>query len=283
MAKNIFTVLPMSQRFSLSAGGTYEGSIIVANPVDGETDFAYEVVATPYSVIGSNYTADLESVTIHSKIADWITIENPTGVIPPNGSATIRFTITVPEDTPAGGQYATLLVSQQKEQSASEGVSVSSVLQLASVIYADVSGITLRDGEVLENEVPSFALTQPIHLNALIENRGNTHQDAIFRITITNKITGETILPNANSSGEYSEIVLPETSRYISREINNLPLLGVVNVKQEVFFNDKASVVEKDLIICPIWFIFLVLFTITSIVMVIVTKIRRRRKERKLI
>lgn len=275
--KSAFTVLPMSQRFSLVAGGTYEGSVTVANPVDAESDFSFTVTATPYNVVGDNYEADLANITTHSQIANWITIENPSGTLKPNEHTTVKYTIHVPENVPSGGQYATILVSQDNSaQSTGEGFSVATTLQLASVIYGDISGSLVREGTVIENNVPGFSFDPSIALTAIVKNDGNTHSDAIFNITITNKFTGEEIV-NESRGGNFSEIIMPETSRFITHRISNLPLLSFVHVNQTIYFNDVAYTSEKDLLICPIWFIFLSIITIISLVAFIVSRVRKHR------
>lgn len=286
MDSSLFTVLPMSQRFSLTAGDTYHGSIIVANPVKSTKDFHFTVTATPYGVIGENYTADLTTMNVYSEIANWITIENPTGSLAPNESQEVHFTINVPENAHAGGQYATLLVSQDPTTTENKDeVMINNLLQLASVLYADVSGETIRDGEILENNIPSFAFGGPVSISSLITNRGNVHTDAIFDIKVTNNLTGEVIFPRSTEDGEegnghFSEIIMPESTRYIVRELDNLPVLGSVKISQSVYFNDIPSINERDLLICPPWFILLVLFSITAIILFIIFRVRAHRRHK---
>lgn len=55
--ENAFTILPMSQNFTLVPGETYTGSITVVNPVNSTSDFAYSVSVSPYNVIGEDYQA----------------------------------------------------------------------------------------------------------------------------------------------------------------------------------------------------------------------------------
>ena len=79
MDSNMFTILPMSQRFSLKPGETYEGSITVVNPVDATEDFAYKASIVPYGVSGEDYQADLVTDSDHTMVAKWIKLEEPTG------------------------------------------------------------------------------------------------------------------------------------------------------------------------------------------------------------
>lgn len=272
----------MSQRLTLEPGEVYSGTITVATPSDATGNFSYVVSVTPYSVVGEEYAADLTTSNIYSEIADWTTIENPTGTLAPNESTDIHFTIRVPESIHGGGQYATIMVSQDPStQTSTSGATVQNLLQIASVIYADIGGEVDRTGEVLENNVPTFAFSSPIDLTALIANHGNIHTDTIFDIKITNNFTGELVYPDPDSEDYTAEIIMPETTRYIVHQIGNLPPLGSFKVSQTIYYGDSVSTVEKDLIICPLWFIFLVLFAISSVIIFIVLRIRTHRRTRR--
>ncbi len=280
---NMFTVTPMSQRFSLDPGETYTGSITVVNPVDSTEDFSYKATIVPYGVVGENYDADLTTVSNRTQIVDWIKISNPTGIIKPNGTVKVEFTITVPESAPAGGQYAAITISSNDDGNEGSGVAVKNVFEMASLVYGEVTGDTVHEGEILENNVPGFSLITPITVSALINNNGNVHEDATFVIAVSNFFTGEVILPTEENEGRYSEIIMPETERYVSREISNLPIVGVVKVNQTIYYNGTSSVVEKDVMICPIWFLLLVAVTLAALITVIVRIVLRNKNKKSLV
>ena len=176
--QHIFTLTPMNQDIDLEAGQTYSGSITVVNPSDATTDFSYKVSVSPFNMVGEEYTVDLATEYNRSMITKWITIENSSGTLKPNESGEIKFTIKVPEDAPAGGQYAAIIVTSDNASSGDEGLSVQSVLEMASIIYGRVAGETTHGGEILENKIPSFAVTTPVVLEAKIRNDGNVHDYA---------------------------------------------------------------------------------------------------------
>ena len=277
---NAFTLMPMNQKISLKPGEVYEGSIKVINPSYSVNDFNYKAEVTPYGVIGEDYTADLLSESDRTQIAKWIKIENPTGTIKPNESEEIKFTITVPENVPAGGQYATIAVSSNEDASNSEGVAVQNVFEMASIIYADVAGETVHEGEILENNVPGFVFTHPVTISALLNNNGNVHETATFTITVSDFFTGRVILPTEENSGTYSEIIMPETTRYTEREVSDLPSLGVIKINQTINYNGQTSTVEKNVIICPIWFLILVILTLAAIITAIVMLVKKHRRKK---
>lgn len=281
--ENSFTVKPMSDRFYLEPGKTYEGTVSVINPSDAKEDLIYEVSVSPYSVVGEDYTADLATISNRTEIIKWIKILEPSGRVKPNEVKDVKYTITVPENAPAGGQYATIAVSSNPNLDNTDGVTIENVFELASIVYANVAGETVREGEIIENNVPGFVVSAPITLSALISNSGNVHEDATFLITVSNVFTGEVILPTEENNGMYNEVIMPETTREIKREITNLPSLGIVKVKQQIYYQGEYSEVERDVMICPIWFMGLVFVTILTIVSTIVMIVLRHKKRKKLV
>lgn len=276
---NAFTIMPMNQKISLNPGEVYEGYITIINPSYATEDFAYKAEVTPYSVADEEYTADLLSESDRTAISKWITIEEPTGSVKPNESKEIKFTIKVPQNAPAGGQYGTIAVSSNQDSSNANGVSVQNVFEIASIIYADVAGETVHDGEILENNVPSFVLNNPVKITAMLTNKGNVHETAIFTITVSDVFTGRVILPTEENTGRYSEVIMPETTRYAEREVSDLPALGVVKVTQTIDYNGQTSTTEKQIIICPVWFMALVLLTLASIIAAVVIIVKKRHRK----
>ncbi|MBR0465836.1 hypothetical protein IJJ02_03595 [Candidatus Saccharibacteria bacterium] len=276
---NAFTIMPMNQKISLNPGEVYEGYITIINPSYATEDFVYKAEVTPYSVADEEYTADLLSESDRTAISKWITIEEPTGSVKPNESKEIKFTIKVPQNAPAGGQYGTIAVSSNQDSSNANGVSVQNVFEIASIIYADVAGETVHDGEILENNVPSFVLNNPVKITAMLTNKGNVHETAIFTITVSDVFTGRVILPTEENTGRYSEVIMPETTRYAEREVSDLPALGVVKVTQTIDYNGQTSTTEKQIIICPVWFMALVLLTLASIIAAVVIIVKKRHRK----
>ena len=281
MQNNSFTILPMSQRFSLDPGKTYKGKITIVNPADATSDFEYIASVSPYSVVGEDYTADLVTQSNHSEISKWIKISEPVGKVAPNESKDVEFTIKVPVDAAAGGQYATINVSSNAANSSDNGVSVQNIFEMASVIYANVSGEIVHDGEIIENNIPGFSAVTPVTLSALISNNGNVHEDATFVIAVSDVFSGHVILPTEEDAGQYNEIIMPDSTKKIERNISNLPAIGLVKVSQTIYYNGDVSIVEKNIFICPIWFMALALLTLAAVITTIVMIIRHHHKKNK--
>ena len=280
---NYFTINPMSHRMeTLEPGEAYTGSVTIVNPATASEDFYYSTRVAPYGVKGENYSADLITETNYTRIADWITIDEPTGSIKPNESKVVNYTIEVPKNAPAGGQYAAIIVSKNPEKTEESGssVAVKDTYEIASLIYADIDGKTTHDGEIIENTIPGFTTSPLITVGAMLSNTGNVHEYATIIIGATNIFTGEVITDPNNETNRYTELIMPESERYVQRDINeNLPQLGFVHVEQTIYYNDQVSTEARDVIICPVWFLILILFVIAMLVSTIAKMIVRHRKK----
>lgn len=265
----------------LEPGEIYTFSVTVSNPVNSAEDFNYKAYAAPYSVANMEYDADVVTKTDRTRMADWINILEPTGVIAPNETKEIEFTITVPENAPGGGQYAAIVVGADKESDIHSNVAVANVLEIASILYAKVDGEIVHKGEVLENNVPGFLVESPIAVSSLIINEGNMHEVANILITASNVFTGETIASAELDNGVYAELIMPDSQKFVSKEIDELLMMGIVNVKQSIHYNGTVSTVEKNVIICPIWFLALVLVTVSAIMIKIAKTVRKHQKKKK--
>lgn len=277
---NEFSVTPMNQMIELVPGETYIFSITVSNPVNSAENFDYRVYAAPYSVVTEEYDADVAKKTDHARMVDWITITEPTGTIVPNETKDIEFTITVPENAPGGGQYAAIIVGADDKDEVNGSTAVTNVLEIASILYAKVDGEIVHDGEVVENNVPGFVTDPKINVSSLIANEGNMHEIASIAITAKNVFTGETIASAELENGAYAELILPDSQRFINKEINELPMIGIINVQQDIYYNGETSTVEKNVIVCPIWFLVLLALTLMAIVWKIVKNIRKHKKKK---
>ena len=215
----------------------------------------------------------------YNMMVDWIEIENTTGSVEPNGVVTIPFTINVPEDAPAGGQYASIIVRDTTPPGyEDEGVAVDSVMQILSILYAEVAGETRDEGEVSLNAMPSFLLNGPITAESMVRNNGNVHTVAEYTLQVWPLFSNEEICTNEEEPE--TSLVMPETERYHTQSCD-LPSIGIFRAKQKVKIFDQISEVEKMVIICPLWLLFLIAFVIIALIIWIVMKVRGRKRDSK--
>ena len=278
---SMFTVTPMSQQVEIDPGDSCEGDIILTNPLNASGDFDYKVELSSYNVVGDDYNADFLTVTEHSQIVNWITIDNPTGTLKPNESVKVHYKINVPEKAVAGGQYAAFLVSSAGDEAPISGIAVSNVFEMASILYVQVSGDIIRKGEMLGAEVPGFVTSTPIKVTSSFKNEGSLHEPAYISLEARSYFSSTPVYPKAGESGVLEEIIMPGTTRTVTREIDGVSSLGIYDVTQTISYMDEVKTIRQVVIACPIWFMALVIITIMAIVSATVMRIKRHHLKRK--
>ena len=144
-----------------------------------------------------------------------------------------------------------------------------------------MDGEIIHKGEVVENNVPGFVTDPKINVSSLIANEGNMHEIASIAITVKNVFTGETLASAELDNGVYAELIMPDSQRFINKEVDGLPMMGIINVQQKIYYNGETSTVEKNVLICPIWFLILVALVMMAVVAKILKVIRKHRKKKK--
>ncbi len=263
----------------LKAGETATGSITVINQQNSAEPFSFKVSVAPYGVKGEGYDADLVTETEMTQLAKWVTIENPTGTLDPGKSTEVNFTINVPKDAPGGGQYAAIVVSSDNQSS--DPAMVEYVYEMASIIFGEVAGKTVHEGSIVSHNVPGFATTPKVAIDAVLENKGNIHEHAKIDLTVTEFFSGEDIFSTDESEVPTTELIMPYSTRNLVRNLTNLPSLGVVTVKETIRYLGETSTIEKQIYICPLWFLLLVAFTLVAIIGTIISRARHHRRHKK--
>ena len=285
---NTMTVSPPHQKIILIPGETYNGSITVFNASSSEKPLSYRVEVGSFSQQkGENDDAkddygamDHISRSSYNQIVDWIKLDKEKGTVEPGVAEDVTFKIEVPKNAPGGGQYATLLVVDDTASGAAGGgggnVEINQTFQFASIIYAEVAGKTEEKGEILDNTMPSFLLNGPLTAESMVKNNGNVHTDAEYTFQVWPLFGNEEICTNEEKPE--TSLVLPETERYHAQTCEDMPSIGIFKAKQVVKIFGETSVVERTVIICPLWLLFLILFIIIAIVIWIVMKVRGSKK-----
>ena len=277
-------VSPPSNKLVLVPGEKYNGSITVTGANENNRDVSFSVSVGSY---GLNKTSDgktdykstnFTDRTNYNQMMDWITVKNDTGVVKPNETETVYYTIDVPQDVAAGGQYATLIVRQEDDNTFTEGgAGIQNVFQVASILYAEIVGDTRNTGEIVENNVPSFLFDgSKFEATSYVKNTGNVHTDAEYTLQVWPLFSGEEICTNEENPDK--SLVFPDTDKYHAQSCN-LPAIGIFNVKQTVKIFDQVSTVEKMVIVCPIWLLFLVLFLVALGIIYLVAKTKKRKND----
>lgn len=282
-------VSPMLQELLLTPGEQYQGTILISNGDKALSDLEYSIGVGSY---GWNHSdddkddyggIDVDTKTQYNMIMDWIELEKDSGIVQPNTQEKVLFTINVPENAPAGAQYASFLVTNKTkddEENNSDGdsVQIKSETRLASAIIANIAGTTTEKGAILENSFPSFLLNGHLEASSMVRNDGNMFTKPEYILQVWPLGSDEEICTNEEKPG--TELVLPETQRF-HMESCELPSLGIFRAKQTVRIFGEESILEKTIIVCPIWLLFVIFFVIAGLIIWIVMRVRARGKNNK--
>lgn len=261
----------------LKPGETHSGIMKVQNT--GKKPFKFRVSATPYSVVDEKYTQNFEDTNQYTDIKDWIKFSQSTGEVEPNNEVEVAYTITVPADVPAGGQYAVLMTEIINEGETGDGnTGISAIRRVGMLLYSNVEGNTRKTGEVVENKIPGFMFNPPITATSIVSNTGNTHARAKYILQVYPLFGDEEVYTNEEDPTVLT--ILPETRRMNTINWPGSPSLGIFRVKQTVTIFDQTSVTEKLVVLCPIWFLFLILVIIFFIIFWIFSRIRSRQQNK---
>jgi hypothetical protein len=273
-----FSMSPMKQSIVLDPGETYQTLLSISNPGTNDGDFSYSVRVLPFYV-NENYQSVFEENGNYSQIVDWITLDSPTtGSIAPNESRDIYFTISVPEWAPAGGQYASILVSSAGGGSG-EGMTINEQVAIGHILYVEITGDTVKQGEFLDVSVPGFLFSGYIGGNSAIKNTGNTHGTAKYTLQVYPLFSSEEIYTNEEEPNTH--IIVPDRIYYDNDTVwAKTPAMGIFNVVYTVEYEGVTKQVSKLVIKCPIWLLFIIIFAVVAIIVWIATRILARGKKR---
>lgn len=258
----------------MQPGKSYDGVFKVQNT--GGKDLDYAITITPYSVKDDKYALDSDTETAYTQMKDWITLSQDSGKLSPNDAEEIKYTIRVPQDAPAGGQYALINIRLVQENDSNSGATITANKQIGFRLLGEIEGNTRRTGKVTEQNIPSILFNPPISATSVVENTGNTHITASYVLRVFPLFSNEEVYTNEDSP--YEVTVLPETSRYNSISWDDAPHLGIFRVEQTVTIADDTQTVKKTVFLCPIWLIFIILLIIFCVIFWIFSRIKNRNR-----
>jgi len=264
-------VSPVSQRLSLDPGasGTYE--VKVKNI--GSEAFSFRVYASPYSVSGENYDLSFEAQTNHTQISRWISFEQETYTVEVGDTAFVKYAVSVPEDVPAGSQYAAVFVELLPGDTAEESKGgIKAISRIAVVVYGSIAGETREIAEIKEMKLPLLMTSGKLIASTLIRNDGNTDFPARTNLKITS-LFGKVLYEK-----EESRDVLPDTERRIEIVWDETPSFGILRGEYTVSAIAGETKTKSRLIfIIPIFVIVFAILLLTSIIILAIITWRKHR------
>lgn len=262
---------PASQRVTLDPGARYNGVINVTNT--GTTTLDYRLSISPYQV-DDKYSPVYTKENAHTQITHWISLEKTSGSIEPGVVELVNYTIDVPLDAPGGSQYAVVFVE-------TDGITEQTVLVNAgtgTVVIAKINGETREEGKILDTNIPTFLLSPPATATVRANNTGNVDEDVRTTIEVKNSLNGSVLYDN--SADPEVNTLLPDTERTMTFVVNDIPRLGILSFSITNEYIDDAQIKTATVIVCPLWFIAIIVLIIATIIFRILAKKRDDRRTR---
>ena len=273
------TVTPMRAGVVLNAGERYEGSFTVMNPVDGGEDLYYHIEAKPFYV-DEHYNPVFERDESNDMqfLVDWVkVISGEKGKLAPGESAKIEYEINVPDDAPAGGQYAVLSAVTDIRQNNENGVNIGEGMAINHLILAEIAGETVVSGEISDIDIQGFMFDGMINAHSLVRNTGNVHGLATYKMGVYGLFSDEPLYINDGEIDDH--YILPNRALFNETYWKETPIAGIFRVVYKVEFQGEVAEMSKIVIVCPIWLIALIVVGITIIVLRIASLIKIRKME----
>lgn len=274
-----FMMSPMTARITLKPGNTYAGSFWIMNPEENTAPIKYTLDVKSF-YRDNDSKAIFEDVEGRGQIASWITLNAPTSsTILPRESDEITYTITVPENAPAGGQYAAITAtSVPSDQTEPSAIAVKESIVMAHTIFAEVSGETHLSAEITDLSSPSFLFDGNITASSKVKNTGNLHGTATYTMEVYPLFSNQPVYSNANSP--VRKLVLPGLTYTNEITYEETPAAGIFNLIYKVEYeNGEVEELKKLVIKCPLWVFLIIIAVILSIITAVILKLRRRKSK----
>ena len=282
------TMAPMNEKVIINPGESFQSSFRVSNPAESKEAMEYELSVDPfYSKSGGELVFEKDDIDLeHTQMVDWVKFDVATkGKLEPNETREIIYTIDVPQSAPAGGQYAMIGVStvsnnddaNGKSDGKNSNASITEIKRMGHLIYAEVTGNTVKQGDIYDMNVPSFLLDGNIKGSAAIKNNGNVHGDARYYLQVFPLFSGEEVFTNEEDPTTHT--ILPNRDYYAEIVWEDTPAIGFYNVVFKVEFEGETQEIKKMVIKMPVWLIFLILFIVAFLIIWITMKVRSKGKK----
>lgn len=273
-------VSPVSARVVLKPGSELDYSIIVSNV--GSNSFNFSVYAAPYTIVDEDYNVSFANETNRSQIVRWIKFINDDGSltdtykgsVAAGAKKSVNYRVTVPNDIPAGGQYATIFAQTEPNETETNTSGLKTVSRIGMVVYGRTEGETDESAEISEYHLPGFLTNGPVKASSLVKNSGNTDIEAKYAYVI-NSITGSEL-----HKEEVAFNILPDTSRRQEFVWENTQPMGIFRATYKVEVLGEIHEETHLLVILPIYMIVIAIILLTVLTIWIIMLIRKRRERK---
>jgi hypothetical protein len=265
------TISPTSIDESVQPGSTKTGSFQVIN--SGDTNFTFNVYATPYRVNGEDYNPDFTALPGRPNIVNWVHFSNGGTGLAAHQTITIDYSINVPAGAPAGGYYAVAFAQTKSKPSATTGVVITD--RVGEIFYLRVAGNVKQAGKLLSWQ-SGFLQTPPLTGVLRVEDNGGYNFPTTVHAKVKN-IFGHTVY-----SFTTTKQILPQTIRRIKVPWQSAPPIGIFKISGTASFLGQTHQLPTKYVLVmsqPIQIILLIL--VVGLIAWVIYRWRNGRRDTK--
>lgn len=159
---------------AVQPGSTLEYEITVSNvSSQAQTFYLLKKDIIGAGDNGAPLFASDELETTGFEISTWITLASEELTIEPNGSAPLKFTVTVPENASPGSHFGGIFISHEPPRSRETGAAIG--YEVGSIISLRVAGDVKEQGTIRSFSTGNYVYgSLSVDFHARIDNEGST-------------------------------------------------------------------------------------------------------------
>lgn len=229
------SITPVRQLQKGQPGKVSDGSFTIANL----TQKPMQVSLSVQSFSVTDYAYDFRFSLPPDN--NWLILGQTLVTLAPNQSQKIPYSIAVPANSPAGGQYYTIFASTSRDSGLKEQV------QVGSLVYFTVDGKLIKTHERLDSKIPHITFAPKVSTEQTIKNTGNVHYLANFSLEPKG-------LFSSGVPGSSSHLLMPGRTRTITTS-TSLPFLpGIYALDSSLSTDTTALETNRSYILyVPPW------------------------------
>ena len=262
---------------NLKPGQTKNVSFSIRNDYNSSTIF--KLYISPYTLIDQYYNPSYSTQNKWTLITKWINLKRRKIKLKANSTTNIKFKIKVPKSAPAGGQYAVVFSEFVKSNTDQTKVGVDLSKRMGELVFAKISGKTIRNTQFTDNQIPFFVTNAPLKTSFKLINNGNIDFKTESMLKAYNFFNNSLVY---ESNTPTDDRIFPDTTKLIELDwFKNVPTFGLYKIVQNVKYYGKIHEYSKVVFICPIPILIIIIISIIILIVFIRTAIKLMKYNKK--
>ncbi|MDR2524482.1 MAG: hypothetical protein LBC95_03035 [Candidatus Nomurabacteria bacterium] len=264
-------ISPAKEKAVLKPGDHYRGSFKILNT--GSQAFDFDVYVKPYSINGDcvdNYDAE----NSFTQMSRWVKLDQSSYFgLQPDHEQIVTYSVDVPMDAPAGGQYIVIFVETMGDDTEQSGM-VKTSRRIGLKLYGDLGGMTRQAGEVVSVEQSQFYLDPPTSSVGKVRNAGNIEFQSRHTYKVAS-LSGKELYTNTTEID-----VLPDTCRAVTSTWDATPAFGLFYVTNTIHYIDQPQFEETKLVlIIPLYVLLIFAGVLALVIWAAILRIRKNSRK----